>query len=148
MDAPRTAGDEPKGNGMSMKVLLVEPDWRFAQMASDYLESHAHLVVRETRADSALQRADHWQPDLAIVAAELAEDGFAERLAEISPGTAVLLTGWLDRYDIAWRAWQTGGDELLMKPVFSTDELHEAIVAALENATTGVRHGRQKAASA
>ena len=135
---------------MSMKVLLVEPDWRFAQMATDYLESHAHLVVRESRIDTALQQAAHWQPDLAIVAAEIAEDGFAELLAEISPGTAVLLTGWLDRYDIAWRAWQTGGDELLMKPVFTTDELFEAIVTALENATTGVRggEGSRKAASA
>ena len=29
-----------------------------------------------------------------------------------------------------------------MKPVFKVQELHEAIVAALENATTGVRRRR------
>jgi DNA-binding response OmpR family regulator len=134
---------------MSMKVLVVEPDWRFARMATDYLESHAHLVVSETRLDSALERAAHWQPDLVIVAAEVAEDGFVKLLMEACPRPAVLVTGWLDRYDIAWRAWQHGGDELLMKPVFNTDELHEAIVTALENAAAGARRlGRTKAASA
>ena len=127
---------------MSMKVLIVEPDWRFARMASTYLESHAHLVVQDGRLDDAIRRATHWHPDLAIVAAEVAEDGFLDLLTEITPRPAVLLTGWLDRYDIAWRAWQTGGDELLMKPVFTTDELHEAIVTALENAATGTRRGR------
>jgi len=122
---------------MSMKVLVVEPDWRFAQKASAYLESHAHLVVRENRLDAALLRAAQWHPDLVIVAAEVAEDGFVQRLGEIEPRPAVLLTGWLDRCDIAWRAWQKGGDELLMKPVFTTEELHQAIVTALENAATG-----------
>lgn len=135
---------------MSMKVLVVEPDWRFARMASAYLESHAHLVVQEVRLDDALRRVAHWQPDLVIVAAELAEESFVELLSDIDPRPAVLLTGWLDRCDIAWRAWQKGGDELLMKPVFSTDELHEAIVTALENAAVGRRgsHRRRKAASA
>ena len=58
-----------------MKVLIVEPDWRFGKMASKYLESHAHHVVQESRLDDALARTAHWRPDLVIVAAELAEDG-------------------------------------------------------------------------
>ena len=78
---------------MSMKVLVVEPDWRFARNVTTYLESHAHLVVQEIRLDNALQRAAHWQPDLVIVAAELAEDGFLDLLAETNPRPAVLLTG-------------------------------------------------------
>ena len=135
---------------MSMKVLIVEPDWRFAKMAAAYLESHAHLVVQETRLDDALRRAAHWQPDLVILAAEVAEHGFVELLAGVGCHSAVLITGWLDRYDIAWRAWQKGGDELLMKPVFTTDELHEAIVTALENAAAGTRSAgpKPRAASA
>jgi len=136
---------------MSMKVLIVEPDWRFVRMASTYLESHAHLVVQESRLDDALARTAHWRPDLVIVAAELAEDGFLGLLQNAAPGgnrPAVLLTGWLDRYDIAWRAWQKGGDELLVKPVFTTDELHQAIVAALENAALGAAAPTRKAASA
>jgi len=139
-----------KGRPMSMKVLIVEPDWRFARMASAYLESHAHLVVQESRLDDALARAAHWRPDLAIVASELAEEGFLDLLQNAAPDNrpAVLLTGWLDRYDIAWRAWQKGGDELLMKPVFTTDELHEAIVTALENATLGAAAPRRRAVSA
>ena len=136
---------------MSLKVLVVEPDWRFSRMAGEYLESHAHHVVRASRLDEALDRTAHWRPDLIILAAELAEDGMLELLTEAggSPRPAVLLTGWLDRYDIAWRAWQRGGDELLVKPVFTTDELHEAIVTALENAAAGTRPtARALAASA
>jgi CheY-like chemotaxis protein len=128
---------------MSMKVLAVEPDWRFVRLATEFLESHAHLVVQEVQPKQALERAARWQPDLVIVAAEIAEKGFLELLSTIEPRPAVLLTGWLDRYDCAWRAWQKGGDELLMKPVFKTDELHEAIVTALENAAAGVRAGRR-----
>jgi DNA-binding response OmpR family regulator len=135
---------------MSMKVLVVEPDWRFARNVATYLESHAHLVVQEVRLDNAVRRVAHWQPDLVIVAAELAEDGFLDLITEINPRPAILLTGWLDRYDIAWRAWQKGGDELLIKPIFSTDDLHEAIITALENAAAGTRQTRHhaKAASA
>jgi len=136
---------------MSMKVLIVEPDWRFAKQTAGYLERHAHLVVQESRLDEALNRAAHWEPDLVIVAAELAEENFLDMLQAATPNhkPAVLLTGWLDRYDIAWRAWQKGGDELLMKPVFTTDELHQAIVAALENAALGpAAQPRQRAASA
>ena len=133
---------------MSLRVLMVEPDWRFARQAAAYLESRAHLVVRETRLDDALARAAHWQPDLVIVASEIAEDGFVDLLHEAAaPRPAVLLTGWLDRYDIAWRAWQRGGDELLMKPVFNHEEIHQAIVAALENAASG-RRPPHRAASA
>ena len=43
------------------------------------------------------------------------------------------------RFDRAWRVWQKGGDELLLKPVFTVDELHQAIVTARENAVTGRR---------
>jgi len=136
---------------MSMKVLIVEPDWRFAKSAATYLESHAHLVVQESRLDDALARAEHWRPDLVIVAAELAEEGFLGLLEDAAPGVsrpAVLLTGWLDRYDIAWRAWQKGGDELLIKPIFTTDELHTAIVTALENATLGASTSNRQAVPA
>ena len=132
---------------MSLKVLIADPDWRFARSASAYLESRAHLVVHHLQADCAAETARHWQPDLAIVSAELAEAGLLEQLYAMPRRPAILLVGWMDRYDRVWRAWQHGGDELLMKPVFRHEELHEAIVAALENATVGVRD-RRVAASA
>ena len=122
-----------------MKVLIVDADWRFATHASRYLESRAHLVVHQTSDEQALDRAHHWEPDLVIVAAELAQTGIMEGLARLNPQPAVLLTGWMDRYDLAWRAWQRGGDELLMKPLFNTGELHLAIVTALQNAAAGTR---------
>ena len=132
-----------------MKVLIIDPDWRFAQQARTFLESHAHLVVHHTRADSGLDHADHWQPDLVILATELAERGALAALQRGEERPAILLAGWLDRYDIAWRAWQQGGDELLMKPIFSVEELHAAVVTARETAAAGGRAERPaRAASA
>jgi CheY-like chemotaxis protein len=122
---------------MSMKVLIADPDWRFAHQASRYLESHAHLVLCESDPRGAWERARTWQPDLVILAAELAEKGLMNRVNSLPHRPAVLLTEHMDRYDRAWRAWQTGGDELLMKPVFKTEEFHQAMVTALENAATG-----------
>jgi len=132
---------------MSMKVMVIDPDWRFANQAATMLESHAHLVVHEPRAKEALSRAASWQPDLVILAAELAE-GLIQPLSSLPAAPAVLLTSWMDRYDLAWRAWQKGGHELLMKPVLDSRELHAAIVTAMENAATGARRPKTVAASA
>ena len=130
-----------------MKVLIVDTDWRFATYASRYLESRAHLVVHQTSGQEALGQAHRWQPDLVMVAADLAQTGIIEALARLNPRPAVLLTGSMDRYDIAWRAWQRGGDELLMKPLFNSSELHLAIVTALQNAAAGTRTSRMPAAA-
>ncbi len=122
-----------------MKVLIVDPDWRFAKQAGDFLESLAHLVICNARSDEAMDRARHWGPDLVILDAELAGKGLIDSIVDLSPRPAVLLTGWMDRYDQVWRAWQRGGDELLIKPVFRSSDLLEAIVTARENAATGER---------
>jgi len=130
-----------------MKVLVLDPDWRFAQQARDYLESHAHLVVHHTTNERAVEKVASWRPDLVIAAAELCEDGLLGELHSAEDRPAVLLTGWMERYDRIWRMWQEGGDELLMKPMFDIYDLHESIVIALENASTGART-RPLAASA
>lgn len=124
---------------MSMKVLIADLDWRFAQHAATYLESRAHLVASHSDRVEAIEAARHWQPDLVIVSQELAADGLMAELLSLEPRPAILLTGWMDSYEKVWRVWQQGGDELLMKPVFKSSELHAAIVTALENATTGER---------
>lgn len=131
-----------------MKVLIADPDWRFAEQVTSYLESHAHLVVYQPKPTLAIAQVQRWQPDLVIVAAELADTGIVEAIHRIKDRPAVLLTGWMDRYDIAWRAWQRGGDELLMKPLFKADELQETIITALENASLGIRRQKPAAASA
>ncbi len=122
-----------------MKVLVLDPDWRFAQQARDYLETHAHLVVHYTGSERAVDKVARWCPDLVIVAAELCENGLLGEIHSQTDRPAVLLTGWMERYDRMWRMWQEGGDELLMKPMFNIDDLHEGIVVALENASTGAR---------
>jgi len=131
-----------------MKVLVVDPDWRFASKVVSQLESHAHLVVHLTMKSHTLPQADRWQPDLVILAAEFAQDGLLEKLRDLPSPPAVLLTEYMDRYDRAWRAWQKGGHELLIKPMLTDGELHEAVVAALENAVSGERSVRPAAASA
>jgi len=132
---------------MSLKVLLAETDWRFARQTSEFLESHAHLVVHQPQAGDVLSTVRHWRPDLVIICEELGGDGLLAELHAMDDRPAVLLVGWMDRYAGVWRAWQQGGDELLMKPIFKVEELHSAIVSALENAAAGVRH-RPAAASA
>jgi DNA-binding response OmpR family regulator len=124
---------------MSLRVLIVDEDKRFTDAAAGYLESRAHLVVTQSDVRQAVATARHWPADLVIVSEELAETGIIEELRAASPRPAILLTGWMDRYDRIWRAWQRGGDELLMKPVFRSQELHQALVAALENAAAGAR---------
>jgi DNA-binding response OmpR family regulator len=124
---------------MSLKVLIADPDWRFGQLATSYFESRAHHVVCEPSHEAAVATARHWCPDLVIVSEELAETGMIEEFYALAPRPAVLLVGWMDRYDRVWRAWQRGGDELLMKPIFNDEELQLAVVAALESATTGQR---------
>lgn len=132
---------------MSLKVLVADPDWRFAQQAAGFLESHAHMVVHTTQAHQVMPKVKQWTPDLVILSEELTEGTLLNELNAMKKRPAVLLVGWMDRYDRTWRAWQKGGDELLMKPVFKREELHGAIVAALENATAGSRR-TQVAASA
>lgn len=124
---------------MSMKVLIADPDWRFTGQATAYLESHAHLVVTESRPKEIRTHVEHWQPDLVVLAAELADKGAIDWLNTLGNRPAVLLTGRMDRYSIAWKAWQKGGDELLMKPVFKSEEIHDAIVTAMENRVSGAR---------
>lgn len=131
-----------------MKVLIADGDWRFAAQVMEHLESHAHLVIHQAQKNEITNRAQHWQCDLVILSAELANKGVLEELQALPQRPAILLTGWMHRYDQAWRAWQKGGDELLMKPVFHVHEVHEAIVAALENRTACRRRRRLEAASA
>ena len=133
---------------MSMRVIIADNDWHFASHVEEFLESHAHLVIRQNNAEDLANCVEHWQPDLVILAAELAEKSVLEFLTTLRPSPAVLLTEHMDRYDRAWRAWQIGGDELLMKPIFRLLDLHEAIVAAMENAAAGTRIRPAVAASA
>jgi DNA-binding response OmpR family regulator len=132
---------------MSMKVLIADPDWRFSTQATKYLESHAHLVVQQTQTEQISEVVRNWRPDLVIVSEELTEEGLLESIQETPDRPAVLLIGWMDRYDRVWRAWQRGGDELMMKPIFRDKDFHNAIVAALENAAAGTRQA-ELAASA
>ena len=130
-----------------MKTLIVETDWQFAKQATNYLEAHAHLVVHHVDADEAIERAKHWSPDVVIVAADLADTGIIETLSALETPPAILLTGWMDRYDQAWRAWQRGGHELLLKPILRADELEEALISARENAVAGTTFRRSVASA-
>lgn len=132
-----------------MRVLLADPDWRFAEQTTEFLESHAHLVVHQPSPWAALEQVTRWQPDLVIVSAELASSGILEHINEMPSRPAVLVTEHMDRFDRAWRAWQRGGDELFLKPILQRDDLQTAVAAALRNAAAGTRtRVRQVAASA
>ncbi len=116
-----------------MKVLIIESDWPFEAKATNYFESHADLVVHATPAN-AVDRARSWRPDLLILAAEYATEELLKSLGMFEPAPAVLLTEHMSRFDRAWSAWQLGGDELLMKPIFHLHELRQASISAMKNA--------------
>ncbi len=132
---------------MSMRVLIAETDWRFAEQATRYLEAHAHDVVYVSRAEDVTSRLRTWRADLVIVSADLAEGTLLRTLQAGPNRPAILLTAWMDRFDLAWRAWQSGGDELLMKPVFTLDDFEDAVRGALQNAAAGKRGGANKLAA-
>ena len=122
---------------MSMRVLIADPDWHFLRQARDYFESHGHYVVQEADPDAAARRAEHWKPDLLIVSAELpacCDGDLLKTFDALQPRPAIILTAPLERFDKAWRAWQRGGDEMIIKPVLHASELHVAVVTALKNA--------------
>ena len=125
-----------------MKVLIADPDWRFAQQATSYLESRADLTMHQTEAASVLEHVRRWQPDVIMVAAELAQGDLLRELQQLRPRPAILLTGWMDRYDLAWRAWQKGGDDVFIKPLLRIEDIRDGIVTAMENAALGNRHRR------
>lgn len=120
-----------------MRVLMVEADWTFEAKAVGYFESRGDLVVRHSP-ETAVRHAQTWQPDVVILAAEHASEDVLNGLRTLPARPAILITEHMSRFDRAWRAWQLGGDELLMKPVFHTRELHDAIVIAMERAALNV----------
>jgi CheY-like chemotaxis protein len=122
---------------MSLKVLICDTDERFVERATQFLAGHGHQVMSEPMPGDALDLASHWKPNVLVLSSELADtqdDQFMSELQNMSPRPAVLLTGQLDRFDAAWRAWRRAGDELLLKPVLQGWELHQAILAAIEAA--------------
>ncbi len=136
---------------MSLKVLICDTDERFVERASRFLNGHGHQVLVEPLPDDALYLAAHWKPNVLVLSSELADaqdDEFMAELQNLSPRPAVLLTGQLDRFDAAWRAWRRAGDELLLKPVLQGWELHQAILAALEAAPANRIAAQQPAQSA
>ena len=150
---------QPVDEDARSTVLIVDDDDVLADVLSRRLQHQGFETSTATsgKAGLAETRANH--PDLIVldlclpdidgfaICEELAEDGLLRELHAMDDRPAVLLVGWMDRYAGVWRAWQQGGDELLMKPIFKVEELHSAIVAALENAAAGVRY-RPAAASA
>lgn len=123
---------------MSLKVLICDADWRFVERASKFLSGHGHHVIAEPLPSEAADLAATWHPDVVVISSDGADGGnagFLDQIQKLEQRPAILLTGYLDRFDSAWRAWQKGGDELLLKPVIHSWELHTAIIAAIEAAT-------------
>jgi len=122
-----------------MKIIMVDSDWRFVSKATRYFESIADTVLQQS-VFSLVSRAEAWRPDLIILSAEYATSDLLESLQNISPRPAVLLTEHMSRYDRAWAAWQRGGDELLMKPVFKSQDLRDAVMVAMQAAAVNPRY--------
>lgn len=124
---------------MGMKILVADPDWHFLRQVREHLEPMGHSVVHEAGPDGAVSRAARWKPDIVMVSAEMPECSDGDLLAAlegVQPRPAVVLTASLEKFSEAWRAWQRGGDELIIKPVLHPSELHVALLIALKNTVT------------
>ena len=122
-----------------MKILIADSDWQFLRQAREYLEPMGHLVVNESDPDAAARRAENWKPDVVMVSAELpacSDGSLLAQLENIHPRPAIVLTALLEKFADAWRAWQHGGDELIIKPVLHASELHVALLVAMKNIHT------------
>ena len=126
-----------------MKIIIVDSDWRFVSKITRYFESFADTVLQQS-AFSLVERAQTWQADLIVLSAEYATSDLLGSLEEITPRPAVLLTEHMSRYDRAWAAWQRGGDELLMKPVFKSQDLRDAVLVAMQKAATNDHYETQR----
>ncbi len=122
-----------------MKIIIIDSDWRFVSKATRYFESFADTVIQQPPF-SLVSKAEAWEPDLIILSAEYVTKDLLESLQNISPRPAVLLTEHMHRYDRAWGAWQCGGDELLMKPVFKSQDLRNAVSMAMQKAALNPRY--------
>lgn len=129
-----------------MKIMIVESDWQFTANAIRYFESRGHLVVQETPFGAAAH-ARTWQPDLVILAGEYSSEEMLNSLRALRVRPAVLISEHMSNYKRAWAAWQRGGDELLMKPIFKASELQEAVVTALETANLQSHTNRRQPAA-
>ncbi|MCY2924668.1 MAG: hypothetical protein NT031_04395 [Planctomycetota bacterium] len=96
-------------------------------------------MLRASEASDALKSAQAWRPDLAVLDADPASETLLRGIQALPGRPAILLTGWPENVGHVWRAWQTGGDELLMKPLLHANELQMAVATALENAVIGTR---------
>ena len=122
---------------MSMKILIIDSDWRFVNHVREHLERFGHYVVHQPDAKKALQQVSKWRPDIIMVdcAIEACSNGdLLQVFGQLIPRPVVLLTSYMDDFQRAWRAWQHGGDELLFKPILHISELHTAIATAMKNA--------------
>jgi len=120
---------------VSLRVLICDADQRFVDRATHFLGRHGHQVLTEPLADELYEVVQRWRPDVLVLASETVYPHggtVLQRISRLTPRPAILLTGQLDRFDAAWRAWRQGGDELLLKPILHAWELHTAIISAIE----------------
>jgi DNA-binding response OmpR family regulator len=121
-----------------MRVIIVESDRQFAEKAATYFEGHGDQVINESPT-TLIDRLRHWQADLLLLSAESATEELMNAIRALRAGPAILLSEHMSRFQRAWSAWQRGGHELLMRPIFHAYELREAVTVALENAAVGTR---------
>jgi PleD family two-component response regulator len=119
--------------------MILDTDTHFLSQARDHLEERGHLVVHETTPSRAATRCHHWKPEVILVDSELEAVHGGDLLAALGGQAhrpAIVLVSTLQRFDLAWRAWQRGGDDLLFKPMLHPSELDSSVRTALANSVT------------
>lgn len=115
-----------------IKVLLVEDNDVFLNVATEWIESHPRLELAGTARDGneALERIERLAPDLVLMDVAMpGMNGFeATRRIKAAPGAPlVVLTTFLDGRAARNEAWAAGADELIPK-----NHLTDGLTAFLE----------------
>ena len=130
-----------------MRVLIVEDDASLALFLQKGLKLEGHEVAWVGDGETALARAEEYQPDLIVLDLSLPRKDGTEVLAEMRgrfDGTAVLVLTGRSRVEERVKCLNLGADDCLLKP-FSFHELTARCRALLRRrehyADPVLRHG-------
>jgi response regulator RpfG family c-di-GMP phosphodiesterase len=114
-------------------VLIVDDEPMFRRLVRRFLDVDGLQAVEAESAEQALLLASQDPPQVALCDINLprGQTGFwlIERLHELHPETAVIVTSGMHGFDAAITGLQSGVVDYVVKP-FSRDRLHQALTRA------------------
>ncbi len=116
------------------KILIVDDEEETCRLLSEALSGISCEVLSTTSAQNALEIAQDWLPDIALLDIHMPEmDGFilAKKLKEILPEIGIILVSGYGNFENAIKAIKVGAEDFIEKPV-KLDELTFSVKQTLD----------------